>query len=396
MISTIMKINQNKKYILIFACGRETVDLVLFFKKKDYQVIGVDKNTNAPALIYCDHKIICELDDVTNVISYLKSEDIDPTQAISPFSDNGILPSYLLNLFYGKTNYNEHVFAYFNKKYFRQALKQKNIDNPSFICVKSHSDTDIDLPVVVKPIDSAGSRGVSIVLHSNDLSKAVALAKEFSKSDEVLIEQYINGTEYSFDGFVCNSKIIANLFYYRTKILDIVASRITVVSKDQIDTTKILDSIGQLISKLNYENGPLHIEFKINNGKIYYIDFAVRGGGFGLFRFFLEMVTGFDSNRALLDCIEEGNTEEKPNKSLLGDVIFIPITQSGIIKNIVIKLPMITESYRIELFCEIGDKVEHQETDAARLAGLYIVGNTREDIKEVETYLLDNIQIEIS
>ena len=57
------------------------------------------------------------------------------------------------------------------------------------------SAADVAYPVLVKPADSSGSRGISICRTPEELRRAIQLAKEFSQAGEVLVEQYIDGPE---------------------------------------------------------------------------------------------------------------------------------------------------------------------------------------------------------
>ena len=57
------------------------------------------------------------------------------------------------------------------------------------------NDTDIKYPVLVKPVDSSGSRGITICHNLQELIKAVEKGKEVSKTGKVLIERYMDGRE---------------------------------------------------------------------------------------------------------------------------------------------------------------------------------------------------------
>ena len=62
--------------------------------------------------------------------------------------------------------------------------------------------------IVVKPVDSSGSKGVSLVRNEKDL-KAVLMALKFSKSKSVIAEEYISnqGPQIAGDAYILNSKL---------------------------------------------------------------------------------------------------------------------------------------------------------------------------------------------
>ena len=56
---------------------------------------------------------------------------------------------------------------------------------------------DIRFPVIVKPTDAAGRKGITICYDKDELVKAIDLALEYSVSKTIVVEQYIVGREYS-------------------------------------------------------------------------------------------------------------------------------------------------------------------------------------------------------
>ena len=63
-------------------------------------------------------------------------------------------------------------------------------------------------PVVVKRVDSSGSRGITVVEHSGQIEEAYENARNGSARDYVLVEKFLRGTEIGVDGFVQNHKLV--------------------------------------------------------------------------------------------------------------------------------------------------------------------------------------------
>ena len=57
-------------------------------------------------------------------------------------------------------------------------------------------------PLVVKPVDNMGARGCSLVKNLSELRKAAATALQYSRSGRVIVEEYIEGSEFSIEGLV--------------------------------------------------------------------------------------------------------------------------------------------------------------------------------------------------
>jgi len=66
----------------------------------------------------------------------------------------------------------------------------------------------IGYPVVVKRVDSSGSRGISVVRKPSKIEEAFLHAKDRSSRDYVLVEEYLKGVEIGVDGFVQDGKLV--------------------------------------------------------------------------------------------------------------------------------------------------------------------------------------------
>ncbi len=88
----------------------------------------------------------------------------------------------------------------------RRVLAEAGVPSPQFCEVSHVGDLDAArvpaLPVVVKPVDNMGSRGVRRVEQAGELRDAVADALTFSRSGRVIIEEFIEGPEFSIDALV--------------------------------------------------------------------------------------------------------------------------------------------------------------------------------------------------
>ena len=60
--------------------------------------------------------------------------------------------------------------------------------------------------LVIKPVDSRGSRGVQRVSHVEDLTKAFLFARSHSPSERVMVEQYLDGPQISTESIVVDGR----------------------------------------------------------------------------------------------------------------------------------------------------------------------------------------------
>ena len=94
----------------------------------------------------------------------------------------------------------------------RRRLREKGVAVPDFRPIWSLDDVkqaveEMPLPLVIKPCDNMGARGVKKIQHRDDVIPAFYEAKEASISGNLIIEQYMEGPELSLDALVFNDHI---------------------------------------------------------------------------------------------------------------------------------------------------------------------------------------------
>jgi hypothetical protein len=96
----------------------------------------------------------------------------------------------------------------------RRRFAQAGLPSPAFtvVCQVSREDTrgdflPFDFPAVVKPVDNMGSRGCRRVDSSSELAAAVSEALKFSRSGRAIVEEYMEGPEFSVDAVVYRGEV---------------------------------------------------------------------------------------------------------------------------------------------------------------------------------------------
>lgn len=186
----------------------------------------------------------------------------------------------------------ESVCILQNKGKFRKFLKENNFNVPMAKEYKNVDDPlkDIDLfhwPVIVKPTDSAGSKGVTRVDNPNELKKSINYALVFSHSKEFIIEDFLEkkGHSSDCDSFSVNGDL---------KFISFSAQRFdekcenpytpasfswpaTISEEHQIELKR---EIQRLLKLLNMKTSIYNIETReCNDGKAYIMECSPRGGG---------------------------------------------------------------------------------------------------------------------
>ena len=98
-----------------------------------------------------------------------------------------------------------------DKERMRQRFKAAGVPSPEFLIMNTPPEEDLKLPfswpVVVKPVDNMGSRGCRRVDSFDELRSGVIEALKFSRSGRVIVEEYMEGPEFSVDALVYKGEI---------------------------------------------------------------------------------------------------------------------------------------------------------------------------------------------
>ena len=142
--------------------------------------------------------------------------------------------------------------------------------------------------LVIKPVDSRGSRGVQRVAQVEDLAKAFMLARSHSPSERVMVEQYLDGPQVSTESIlldgVCHTPGFSDRNY---EFLDRYAPFFIENGGDlpsRLPDTiqqKVKDLVGRAASAMGITHGTVKGDIVVHKGEPYVIELAARlSGGF--------------------------------------------------------------------------------------------------------------------
>ncbi|MCW3807391.1 ATP-grasp domain-containing protein [Plebeiibacterium marinum] len=280
--------NKQEKKILVIPALFDHIDIINEILKRGYIAITCDNNPNNIGHKYSTKFKNIDLLDTPALLKFSKKEKINAIMTLS--NDIGALPaayiSHQLNLPGSKPN---AVKIMANKNYFRSFLKANSFNCPKYQTIEKYEDVNlksIDFPIIIKPTDRTGSKGVFIAKDIEELKQKIFQALEFSIEKKVIIEKYIESkfNQIHGDSIVQNNKIIFYCFgdqYFGKDTHKF--SPIATVFPCSIPLrilNKIQSELNRFIELIDYKNGGLNIELRIdNNENVYFIEIAPRFGG---------------------------------------------------------------------------------------------------------------------
>ena len=195
-----------------------------------------------------------------------------------------------------------------NKHLMRRAFEQKGDPSPKSILIEKLEDIDelnVEFPVIAKPLDRSGSRGITKVYNGEELQAAVEDAMNQGFIKKALVEEFVEGQEYSVEYISYKGK---HTFLALTK-------KYTTGSPGFIETAHLepvivgANTLGEIkqvvehaLSTLGIENGASHSELKISDtGDIKIVEIGGRMGGDFIGSSLVEISTGVDFVKAVID-----------------------------------------------------------------------------------------------
>ncbi len=196
-----------------------------------------------------------------------------------------------------------------NKFQMRKQMKKYNIKTPGFIKVESGCNNidikDLKFPMIVKPTDRSGSRGITKVFNKGELNNAIEYAAKDSFEKSAIIEEYIEGDEYSCECISYKGKhyFLAFTKKYTTGAPNFIETgHLQPANIDIEDEEKIKKEIYRALDSLGIVNGASHTEFKLDkNGEIGIIEIGARMGGDCIGSDLVRLSTGYDFTKMVIE-----------------------------------------------------------------------------------------------
>lgn len=293
---------------LVLCGGIPQIELLKQLKDRGIYTILADMNKNVTAREYADKFYPVSVLDVEAIEKVAISEQVDMIITVcadqvllvcAEISERLNLPCYLD--FETAKNVSD-------KELMKKLFAQNGIPSSQYIILEEFDKekiTQMKYPLIIKPVDSYSSRGVKKVSDLSELEDAFVKAKKISRSNKVIVEEYVQGAELSIDAYVENgiaqilcvsqldkipdaNSFVINRLTYPAKVNGTVQHRIKKVVQNIAEAFKLTDT--PLLVQLIYDE----------DNEISVLEFCARTGGGDKFRL-IKNVTGFDVVKAVID-----------------------------------------------------------------------------------------------
>lgn len=373
--------------ILILGAGTYQVPLIQAVKQLGYRAIVASTPGRYPGFKIADEVAYIDTRDVDKLLSYAQEKKI--AAVVSACTDVSMPALGAINEEMGLAGIGRRT-AYLstNKIAMKNAFIDYGVKTARFEVLKVDSAepesvdlvaTKIGYPVIMKAIDSSGSRGITIINSKEDIPRAIDNMKNSTHSNEYLIEELLEGIEFGIQAFVQNGKIEFvmphgdMLFHGSTAV----PMGHYVPYGDQRLRDRARIETERAVQALGIENGALNIDAILMDDEVYIFEVGARAGATCL----PELV----SERYQM------NYYEVLVRQALGETVAIPneteVSVAGLIlcperTGVVQDVNLDDERVNITLDVNPGDEVREFKVGPDRIGQVVVVSDSHNALKK--------------
>ena len=300
------------KKIMVLAAGLLQIDVIEKAKSMGYYVLAVDGNPKAPGFNVADKAICADIVNEDTMLKIARDEHVDGV--IHPCSEVSMAVMGRINDELGLSGISrEQAICATNKHLMRKAFEKGNAPSPKSILAQDAEDAwsrlqnEFDTNAILKPSRNSGSRGIAKVsrnMDKGDFIRAYDESLNESRDHSVLIEQFIEGPEFSIEMIVWQGEIhVLTVTDKKTTgaphFVELGHNQPSCFSDADVETLKAAAIAG--VKALGVNNCACHAEAKLMNGKAYLMEVGARLGGDFISTELTHLSTGVDMVAAAID-----------------------------------------------------------------------------------------------
>lgn len=392
------------KKVLIIGASILQLPAILKAKELGYYVGVADYNPEAIGIPYADEYFnvsTIDIDGVVEVAKRFKPNGIMtlatdmPMRAVAAACRELGLPGISPDTALKTTDKAEMI----------KAFEAHGVEHPWYYVVSDRSVFDLivrqaSYPCIIKPTDNAGSRGVVLCHDKSELIKGYEYASHESRGGTVIIEEYLQGPEFSVEVMVVDG--VPHVLQITDKITTgaphfVEMGHTQPTSQPQYVQKKIKDLACRAVKAVGINVGPAHVEMILTEQGPKMVELGARMGGDCITTHLVPLSTGVDMVAATikLACGEEADVVSKWKK---GAAIRYFETPVGVLKSIdgVEKAKSIPGVEEISFVHDIGETLGEIGSSVDRIGFVIAQGKTINDAIEIceKAQSLINIKID--
>ena len=311
------------KKIMVLAGGNDQCALIEELRRYfngEVEIILADMSDKVKAIAYADKFVQVSTMDRPAVLKVAEQENIDyiltacgdqPLSTMAYVSDQLGTPTYLTE---------QEVRDLTNKRYMKDKMIENAIPTAKHIYIDKTWNGEMpafEYPLVVKPVDSNGSKGVKKVFTSDELESSLKEAFSFSISGDVIIEEFKSGEELSCDFYVENG-IAKTLSITASKKIKENEKSFTIIQSYypapvNYSEERVLEIAQQIVNAWGLKDTPLLVQMIVNENEYNVLEFSARMGGGSKYHL-IQVLSGVDIMKIYVEMVMGEKPHVEPSK----------------------------------------------------------------------------------
>jgi len=299
---------KGKKLLVLAGAGPHTKVVEAAKEMGIYTIVAdyLPVSVYSPAKLIADETLMSSIFDVDELVEYGKANEVDGIIAFC--IDPTQRPAQKIAEKLGIPTFGtwEQVLALTDKKIFKKLCKDSGVDIiPSYEEEDVEKDT-IEYPVLVKPVDSRGSRGVRVCANKEELMRALPFAKKESTDDGAIIEKYMKGrADLTISYLVKDGEptLISLGDRYPGRIEDNLDRQLSCTIQPSVFVGMFMEYVNDriigMIKKLGVQNGPVFFQGFEDGNTVRLYDSGIRFPGNEYERIFTK-ATGVNPMKSII------------------------------------------------------------------------------------------------
>ena len=394
------------KKIMVLAAGLLQIDVIEKAKSMGYYVLAVDGNPKAPGFNVADKAICADIVNEETMLKIARDEHVDGV--IHPCSEVSMAVMGRINDELGLSGISrKQAICATNKHLMRKAFEKGNAPSPKSILAQDAEDawrrlqSEFDTDAILKPSRNSGSRGIAKVarnMYKGDFIRAYDEALSESRDHSVLIEQFIEGPEFSIEMIVWRGEIhVLTVTDKKTTgaphFVELGHNQPSCFSDAEVETLKAAAIAG--VRALGVNNCACHAEAKLMNGKAYLMEVGARLGGDFISTELTHLSTGVDMVAAAIDVAlgvePDLSAKEEPKGVCIRYFCPKPGKLVSISNTEVLNNPHV---YLWEIYPKEGDVIPAVTSSLCRSGHVIVTEKTPQKAIELAERLIESVKFE--
>lgn len=350
------------KKLLVLGASEFQIPLLQQAKSMGIHTCVIDINPNARGISFADEYKECSLKDFTTAIKIAKA--YNPDGVTVGMCDIAVRTCAMICKALCLPGLSVEVAEKATDKFkMIEVFRANNVPHPEYIYFAdgdySREKMNLNFPIIVKPIDMAGSRGINLVTREEELPSAVEDSINASDKGDIIIEEYMIGPEVSVEIFVEKSEpyimqITDKLTSGAPHFVELGHSQPSSLS--ELIKNEIAQVACKAVRALGLYNCVAHAEIIVTKDGPKMVEIGARMGGDGIQQQLIQLSTGINLQESVIRLAMGEQIQRPTNTCNLGSAIrFIPAV-TGVIDSI--SKDYDNNDKRIKsvfLFCKPGD-----------------------------------------